>query len=68
MVFNISWKDLSVEKCRTFETLLLTVLDIYWQSEGKVKDAVAELIGDKFIKCFVDLDGVLISISEYVAK
>ena len=68
LVFNISWNDLSVEKCRTIETLLLTVFDIYWQSEGKVKDAVAELIGDKYIKCFVDLDGVLISISEYAIQ
>ena len=41
------------------ETLVLTVFDIYWQSELKVKNAVAELIGDKYIQCLYHLHEVL---------
>ena len=65
LIFNKSWSDLSVENSRTIETLLLTVFDVYWQSEGKVKDAVAELIGDKYIQCFIDLNPIVVSFGEY---
>ena len=51
--------DLSAEKFMTIETLLVTVFDIYWQSEVKVKDAVAKLIGDKYIQCLNSLHKVL---------
>ena len=54
-----------MENSRTIETLLLTVFDLYWQSEGKVKDAVAEFIGDKYIQCFINLDDIVTSFSEY---
>ena len=50
---------------RTIETLLLTVFDIYCQSEGKVKDAFAELIGDKYIQCFIDLNTIVVSFGEF---
>ena len=65
LIFNKSWSDLSVENSRTIETLLLTVFDIYWQSEGKVKDAFAELIGDKYIQCFIDLNTIVVSFGEF---
>ena len=65
MILNKNWRDLSVENSRTIETLLLTVFDLYWQSEGKVKDAVAEFIGDKYIQCFINLDDIVTSFSEY---
>lgn len=41
------------------------MFDIYWQSEGKVKDVVAELIGDKYIQCFIDLNEIVVSFGKY---
>lgn len=65
LILNIkSLTDLSAEDSMTIETLILAVFDIYWQSEGKVKNAVAELIGDKYIQCFIDLDDVVIAIGK----
>ena len=51
LILNKSLSDLSAENVMTIETLLLTVFDMYWQSEEKIKDAVAELIGDKYAQC-----------------
>lgn len=61
LILNNSLSDLSAEKFMTIETLLLTVFDIYWQSEVKVKDACAELIGDKYIPCLSRLHEVLLN-------
>ena len=61
LILNNSLSDLSAEKFMTIETLLLTVFDIYWQSEVKVKYAVAELIGDKYIQCLNCLHEVLLN-------
>jgi len=38
------------------ETLVYTVFDIYWQSEAKMKTAISELFGDKYINCLIDLN------------
>ena len=59
LILNKPLSDLSAETFMTVETLLWTVFDIYWQSEVKVKDAVAELIGDKYIQCLNCLHEVL---------
>ena len=64
LIFNKSWSELSVEN-NTIETLLLTVFDLYGQSEVRVKDAVAELIGDKYIKLFCDLDLIVTYFGKY---
>lgn len=61
LILNNSLSDLSAEKFTTIETLLLTVFDIYWQSEMKVKDAFAEFIGDKYIPCLSRLHEVLLN-------
>ena len=58
--------DLNAEnKLWTIETLLLTVFDVYWQSELKMKEAVAELIGDKYIQCFIGLERFVVGAGEY---
>ena len=61
LIHNNSLSDLSAEKFMTIETLLLTVFDIYWQSEMKVKNAFAEFIGDKYIPCLSRLHEVLLN-------
>ena len=59
LILNKSLSDLSAENVMTIETLLLTVFDMYWQSEEKIKDAIAELIGDKYIQCLNHLYEIL---------
>ena len=44
-------RDWSAEKVLTVETLLFAVFDIFWQSEAKLKTAIADLFGDKYIQC-----------------
>ena len=59
LILNKSLSDLSAENVMTIETLLLTVFDMYWHSEVKIKDAIAELIGDQYIQCLNHLYEVL---------
>ena len=47
-LISLNDDDFSAESIMTIETLLLTMFDLYWHSEEKVKNAVAELIGDKY--------------------
>ena len=61
VILNKPLNDLSAENVMTIETLLLTVFDIYWQSELKVKNAFAELIGDKHIQCLNHLHEILLN-------
>ena len=61
VILNKPLGDLSAENVMTIETLLLTVFDIYWHSELKVKNAFAELIGDKHIQCLKHLHEVLLN-------
>ena len=61
LILNKPLKDLSAENVMTVETLVLTVFNIYWQSELKVKNAFAELIGDKYIQCLNHLHEVLLN-------
>ena len=49
----------------TIETLILTVFDIYWQSEMNMKDALAVLIGDKYIQCLNHLDTTVTASGEH---
>ena len=50
-LISLNDDDFSAGNIMTIETLLLTVFDMYWHSEEKMKDAVAELIGDKYAQC-----------------
>ena len=59
VILNKPLGDLSAENVMTIETVLLTVFDMYWQSEVKIKDAIAELIGDQYIQCLNHLYEVL---------
>lgn len=59
LVFKKSPNDLSAEQVMTMETLLFTVFDMYWQSEVKMRNAISELVGDKYIGCLIDLDQIL---------
>lgn len=59
LVFKKSPNDLSAEQVMTMETLLFTVFDMYWQSEVKMRNAISELVGDKYIRCLIDLDQIL---------
>ena len=59
LILNKSLSDLSAENVMTIEPLLLTVFDMYWQSEEKIKDAIAELIGDQYIQCLNHLYEIL---------
>ena len=61
LILNKPLSDLSVENVMTIETLVLTVFDTYWQSELKVKNAFAELIGDKYMQCLSHLHEVLLN-------
>ena len=61
LILNKPLSDLSVENVMTIETLVLTVFDTYWQSELKVKNTFAELIGDKYIQCLSHLHEVLLN-------
>lgn len=47
-LISLNDDDFSAESIMTIETLLLTMFDLYWHSEEKMKNAVAELIGDKY--------------------
>ena len=67
LILNKSWSDLSVEN-KTIETLILTVFNLYWQSEVKVKEAVAELIGDNYMQFFCDLDLIVTYFGEYTLR
>lgn len=59
LILKKSVSDLSAENVMTIETLLLTVFDMYWHSEVKIKDAIAELIGDQYIQCLNHLYEIL---------
>ena len=46
----------------------MTVFDIHWQSEVKLKEAVAEMIGDKYMQFFCDLDPIVTYFGEYTLR
>ena len=50
-LISLNDDDFSAGNIMTIETLLLTVFDMYWHSEEKMKNAVAELIGDQYAQC-----------------
>ena len=49
----------------TIETLVLAVFDMYCQSEVNLRDALAVLIGDKYIQCLNELDSIVIGSGEH---
>lgn len=59
LIFNKSPTDLSKEDVLTMETLVFTVFDFYWQSKLEMKNAIAELVGNKYITCLIHLNDIL---------
>lgn len=51
--------DLSEEEVGTLDTLFYIVVDIYMQSELEVKITLANLLGNKYIQCLIDLNQIV---------
>ena len=51
--------DLTEEEIGTLDTLVYIVVDIYLQSELEVKITLANLFGNKYIQCLIDLNQIV---------